>query len=351
MDGQQLKNWLLENGGPAIRYRTAAELLDDVDTTIYKKDLIASPMTQLWLSRMGQPGGLTSFHGSHPEAFENACTKLSEMGIVAGTPVFDRKTAPVRRDFAERESYTGKFIVAGALTRAGYGSEPAVQAFLCKRLEDLYGFANAFNYDVYIDQDTYGDFPAAFRKRSFLIPAYNGLLPSIYDMLAFAYWPPALKTNELQQKIDTVVNYVLHPDYQELEDGYGVMRDAPRRYWSIGWSVHLPGYKGFDVMPDGRAKYFIQRLEMMARFPTVHEHRWFKECLGHLEGFQQEDGTYRFPGRYLREQQSGYWVTGAYTRLDEDRRRRISLTVESTFRMLSIKRYNIMKDQIRDESI
>jgi hypothetical protein len=350
MDNQQLKNWLLVNGGPAIRYRTAVELLD-VDTTSYKKDLIASPMTQLWLSRVGHPEGLFSFHGSHPDAFENACIKLSELGVLAGTSVLDEKTTLFRRDFAERESYTGKFIVAGVLTRAGYGLEPAVQAFLTARLEDLYGFTKAFNYDVYIDQDTFGDFPAAFRKRSFLNPAYNGLLPSIYDMLAFAYWPPALKTGELQQKIDTVVNYVLHPEYQELEDGYGVMRDAPRRYWSIGWSVHLPGYQGFDVMSEGRAKYFIQRLEMMARFPITHKHRWVKESLEHLDSFQQEDGTYRLPSRYLREQQSGYWVSGAYTRLDEDRRRRISLTVESTFRMLSIKRYIAMWDKRCDESI
>jgi hypothetical protein len=83
---------------------------------------------------------------------------------------------------------------------------------------------------------------------------------------------------------------------------------------------------------------------MMTRFPTTHDHRWIKESLEHLEGFQQEDGTYRFPGRYLREQKSGYWVTGAYTRMDENRRNRKSLTVESTFRMLSIKK-NIVKQR------
>ena len=48
-----------------------------------------------------------------------------------------------------------------------------------------------------------------------------------------------------QLKIDTVVAYVLHPDYQALEEGYGVMRAGKRRYYSMGWSVHLPGYDGF----------------------------------------------------------------------------------------------------------
>ena len=49
-------------------------------------------------------------------------------------------------------------------------------------------------------------------------------------------------------------------------------------------------------------------------------------------------GTYHFPARYLREQPSGYWVQGAYMRLQENRRARLSLELESTFRMLKIKR-------------
>ena len=339
MNEKQIKTWLIENGGPAIRYRTATELQDTAVKVArdLKAELINSQMPQLWLSRIGGPGGLFSFHGSHPEAFENACIKLSELGIKAATPIFDEKTSTFRRDFAERDNYVGKFVVAGALTRAGYGEEQAVHNFLLERTERLYTMARTKNYDIYIDQDAFSDFPGAFRKRPLVNPDFNGMLPSIYDMLALAYWPPTLKNDEIQHKINTIVDYVLHPDYQAFNDGYGVMRSGPRRYYSMGWSVHLPGYMGFEVMSDGRAKYFIQRLEMMTSFPNTHGHRWIKESLEHLKGFLLEDGTYRFPGRYFREQQSGYWVTGAYTRLDENRRNRISLTVESSFRMLSIK--------------
>lgn len=335
--------WLLENGGPAIRYRTATELINDdkaIDVVSLKSDLLGNPMTQEWLARVGKPGGLFSFHGSHPEAFENACLKLSDLGILAGTPILDEITEDFRKDFAERESYTGKFILAGVLTRAGYGMEPALRDFLLQRLETLYEMAKTGNYDIYIDQDTYGDFPNAFRKRRLLNPDYNGKLPSIYDMLALAFWPTDLKTPAIQEKIDTIVGYVLHPDYQALDEGYGVMRDGPRRYYAIGWSVHLPGYFGLEGMPEGRAKYFVQRLEMMARFPNTHDHQWIVNSLAHLDDFRLEDKVcgyvYRYPGRFLREQQQGYWVTGAYTRLDEDRRHRHSLTVESTFRMLSL---------------
>ncbi len=341
MDEGQLKKWLMENGGPAIRYRTATELLTgDPDADLYalKINLINNPMTQLWLSRIGQPGELFSFHGSKPAAFENACIKLSELGIKAGTPAFDEKTASFRHDFSER-SYTGKFIVAGTLTRAGYGEEPAIYDFLLNRLEILYTMARTKNFDIYVNQDTFSDFPSAFRKRPLLNPAYNSMLPSIYDMLVLAYWPPSLKNAEIQNKINTIVDYVLHPAYQAFDEGYGVMRASPRRYYSIGWSVHLPGYEGFNTMSDRRDMYFVQRVEMMARFPHSHNHRWLKQSLAHLEGFQQTDGTYRFPGRYLRELTQGYWVTGAYTRLEENRRPRMSLTIESTFRILRLQSY------------
>ena len=81
----------------------------------------------------------------------------------------------------------------------------------------------------------------------------------------------------------------------------------------------------------------VQPLELMAHFPTATRHAWFGNSLSHLESFRQDDGTYRFPARYLKEASGGYWVSGAYMRLEQNRRRRDSLTLESTFRMCKIK--------------
>jgi len=60
--------------------------------------------------------------------------------------------------------------------------------------------------------------------------------------------------------------------------------------------------------------------------------------MAHLKGFRTEQGTHRFPVRYLREQPNGYWKQGAYMRLEENRRARQSLALDSTFRMQKIKR-------------
>ncbi|MGC9349789.1 MAG: hypothetical protein ACP5JG_16745, partial [Anaerolineae bacterium] len=85
MTGSEVHAWLLQEGGPAIRYRTARELLSGgADSTANAEELLASPMVQTWLARLGEPGGLASFHSSKPEAFENAAAKLRDLGLHAG---------------------------------------------------------------------------------------------------------------------------------------------------------------------------------------------------------------------------------------------------------------------------
>ena len=54
MDASTLTQWLLEHGGPAIRYRTATELVNDpagVDLDRLGADLVSSQMVQMWMDR------------------------------------------------------------------------------------------------------------------------------------------------------------------------------------------------------------------------------------------------------------------------------------------------------------
>jgi hypothetical protein len=339
-----LVQWLFENGGPAIRYRTATELMDDgesVDLERLAADLVQSSMAQLWMDRFAplRPGDMFSLHGSNPDAFENVCAKLCELGIGAGMlAACDERMHPFRRYLAQEGAFWGQTLLASCLNWAGYGDDEAVQACLVDRLDKISELAQSGTYDIYIDHDTFGDCPAAFRKRPLVNPEFNDKLPGIWDMYALARYPQALMNAETARRIEAVVAYVLHPDYQALNEGYGYMRAGPRRYYSMGWSVHLPGYDGFQFSRAIHAHMFVQRLELMAHFPVARQSSWFQDCLQHLEGFRTEQGTYRFPARYLREQASGYWVQGAYMRLEENRRSRQALELDSTFRMCKIKK-------------
>ncbi|UCB43338.1 MAG: hypothetical protein JSV77_01440, partial [Dehalococcoidales bacterium] len=81
---------------------------------------------------------------------------------------------------------------------------------------------------------------------------------------------------------------------------------------------------------------FVQRLVLMGQFPAARSHPWFINSLNHLQGFQTENGTYLFTRSYLPEQSSGYWVTGARLGLEEDRKVRHAIELESTYWMTKL---------------
>ena len=82
----------------------------------------------------------------------------------------------------------------------------------------------------------------------------------------------------------------------------------------------------------------VQRVELMAHFPSARRHHWFRDCIEHLDSFRTEDGTWLLPRHYLKEERVRYWVTGAHMGLEESRRSSRAIELESTFRLLKIRR-------------
>jgi hypothetical protein len=347
---EQALEWLLEYGGPAIRYRTATELLDDstgVDLDELTAALLESPLVNEWLERLIPETGLNQLHGSKPTTYESAMGKLTQLGCRSGMLPFDERVRPFRDWLAQtmRDAQDWSWMafqramVGGFLAVAGYHDDWAVRQQMVRRLEVLYQFTRRKDYDIYVDRSDYPGIPAGFRDKPLVDPAlYPGgeqCFPSIYDIHALAHfvWDDAQ-----QQQVDTVIDYVLHPDYQALPEGYGLMRAGKRKYYAIGWSVHLPGYSGLDDLSGRDARRLVQRVVLLAHFPTARAHRWFQENLSHLETYRAERGTYVFPRPYLREGRSGYWVMGAYMGLEENRRSKLAIELESIFWMLKIKK-------------
>ena len=68
---RQLVPWLMEHGGPAIRWRTATEVAPNpeaYDLDALRADLLASGLASTWLDRLMPP----DIHSSKDTAFENA---------------------------------------------------------------------------------------------------------------------------------------------------------------------------------------------------------------------------------------------------------------------------------------
>ena len=359
MNQQELVNWLFENGGPAIRYRTATELMPpsgNINTGQLIEELLQSQLVKTWLERFTPVRGINSLHSSKSTAFENVVGKLTDLGCRHGMAELDRQTRPFRQwlqDNIERpprniqEGFVRR-LIAAFLARAGYTDDPVVGTVLKNRLETISDFTRQGSYDIYVDPADYERMPRSFQKKPLVNPALtrdgNSCLPSIYDIIGLAAYLPQHGTEDDQIRFNTIINYILNDRYQKLHPGYGILRTEDRRYYAMGWSVWLPGFFGepsLDTRP-GRSTpemlgAFIQRLVLMGEFPTTREHPWFINNLNHLEGFRTGNGTYQFPRAYLTEKPVGYWVAGARMALEENRRKALAIELESTFWMAKLK--------------
>jgi hypothetical protein len=337
---------LMTYGGPVVRYRTARDLLrlrgDEVER--HERCMLDSPLVTTWLDRLEH---VTRLHNSGNDCFENVAGKLMEFGVRAGTKSLDRSIAGFRGllnpDSGVENGDLGRSIVAWAMANAGYTDDPTLRDYLSRRLDTLHDFAREHSYDIYMPPGSYSDIPAAFRDRplvrpEIVSPEHFGL-PFIHDMYALAHMPSGMLDAATEQKRNTVIDYILHPSYQALPQGYGIMRSGKRRYHAIGWNVDLPGYNAPTVVSGHQAAYFVQRAELMARFEHARNHPWFDRAVQHLDSFGTERATWLFPRNYLVERQTGYWVTGSHMGLEENRRSQRAIEVESTFRMLRIKRH------------
>jgi hypothetical protein len=341
--------WLLARGGPVIRYRTARELIGNPPAEIAEMadELLQSPSVKVWLDRLQSTKEFNDLHSSKVTAYENAMGKLIQLGCHSGMPAFDEKTKPFRVCLWDNNASTDfywtpfmRMVVGSFLCAAGYHQEPAIQAYARHRLETLWRFTREQDFDIYTDRAQYPDIPKGFHDKPLVKPElYVGgemQFPSIYDLYAMAHYPVDLRSEEFQQKINAVIEYVLHPSYQAFPEGYGLMRAGKRKYYAIGWSVHLPRYPNSPEKCNENR--LIQRLVLMSNFPEARKHPWFTENVARLDDYRTDHGTYMFPRSYLQERPSGYWVTGAYMGLEENRRQKIAIELESSFWMLKIKK-------------
>jgi hypothetical protein len=349
-------NWLLRHGGPVVRYLTACELISSPTFTEdqLKDGVMRSSAVRYWMECLA---GFTDFgdmHGSRDTCFENALGKLTLFGIRSGTSEFDERCKPYLSLLEDSKNGFDiiqvfyRTITASLLAMAGYLVNACVRDWVMARLDAVFAFVKRGGYSIYADKAKFKGIPAAFRDCPVIDPDLyvkgKFALPWIYDMFAFRAQYVNTSDKSVKNKIETVVSYIMHPGYQRLYEGYGVVCTGENRYNVMGWHVWLPGYNG---MHTGNFKMgcLVQRLELMSVFPNVLSSHWFMNNLNLLEGYMTDRGTYRFPKQYIKEKKNSYFMTGAHMGLGENRRQRLALDIESTFWMLKIRRNMARKDK------
>ncbi len=235
MTEQQLLEWLLQHGGPVIRYRTVIELLDEpgaLSPDRLRQELLDCPEVRQWLDNLGRG----PIHHSVDTAAENAMGKLLQFGLHAGIPEFDAKMLPFVEHLVHHPG--DALFLAPFLIRGGYWRQEPVATWFRQRLQRLHDFAIQGNYDVFLSAEDAAHVPTAWRGKPIYrpelpLPAHEGhlLLPTCYDWYAMAYFPrddPAIR-----RMIDTVAAYACDPRFQAISHGYGWDK-ARRRCWAGG---------------------------------------------------------------------------------------------------------------------
>jgi hypothetical protein len=259
MKATETYKWLMENGGPVIRYRTATELMmpdkapsmKALDIQALRNDLLQNPLVRTWLDNFKPPFLLcrdmdtqgefthasTEIHGAKDTALENMLGNLTDLGLQKGMPELDKRVAPylewLNTSYDKRTQYFFlewmTQLVANLMARAGYADEPVVKNLQKEHLDTVYQFTRKGDHNIYVDPDKYKKMPANFQKRPLINPELTSgqfKLPLIYDIVGWgAYLREAAEDKE-QKKADTVIEYILNDDYQRFPWGYGVMMDG-----------------------------------------------------------------------------------------------------------------------------
>jgi len=352
--------WLMDNAGPIIRYRTSVELLGEnkaEGVQSLKKRVLSDDLVKYWLNNLRPGYRMNDLHGSTPEAYENVMGKLYEYGLRKGTRILDMKTEPFCNWLTASTEPSVQFnvfmrtLISAFLAMTGYSENEAVNSVLLSRLEAIYPFAKKGDLrDFHVPIDSFPGFPTVWKKRGrpLINPDLhpNGVrkFPLIYDIYGFLQSTPIMTNPELRSKVEVIIKFIFSPEYQNLPRGYGIMRAENGRYYSCGWSIHLPRYfdpkclqkKGDYVFGGPTMAQLIMRLNLMSRSKSAREHPWFTRSLAMLEAYRNEDGLVTFPRNFLPDKKVGYWVQASRMGLESNRRRKKAITCESTFRYYEI---------------
>ena len=369
MDSNDLVGWLLKEGGPAIRYRTALELAgtDGAAAALpLLEDLLRTQRVQWLLRQMDsfEPYErmdirvLNALHGMKPQCLENVVARLLELGLRAGVADLDTKMERlhgyidhplVRRALADRQQATvdgGRavfvaIVCASYLLRGGYYDDAIVQ-FVQRRLALLDRLASEKTYEIYLTPAELHDLPKQWAGKPIIRPemaptAGDTPLPLVHDFFALAYLPRDRMSLAVRKQVEDVVAYASDERYRALAPGYGYLWSSasPRVCHGCGWSLDLPD-------PDSANRYeqrkIVQRLELLARLPGGAASRWFQRAMQVIESYRTSAGTYCLPRSYLVEAKSGYYVGGDYMGLEDKRKTDKALELESTLRVLLLKK-------------
>jgi hypothetical protein len=345
-------DWLFENANVPIKYCITEK--HKPQRKIMEDELLKFPEVSFWLnilSNNAKVNSIKNIHGSHDYRYENIMGKLTQLGLNREISIFDRcctfylkfldRQIRMKRDKDLTISklysfYDYELLIVTFLSLAGYVDAPAVQYVIQKRISLLYEFTKERRYDIYIDGSRY---PGVKKEwQPFIIdPSLyddgNIHFPTIHDYFLFSVSIEQLNT-QLQTKIDTIVNWLFDEQYEMIKRNYGYFYVPGGAYSTkaICFKFNIPNISENRVNEED-IMYLLQRVYILSHFKICNYNDWFKKAIDYLKTFRNETGRYEFPRKMLTEKRDTYWIFSGHMGMGENRRKKPSNEIESTYWM------------------
>jgi len=331
-------DYLLQNAGPVIRYRVRGELMDEGTPELQEADyqeLLALPIVRKRLD------ALTSLNYEHiqgcgPDRLENVLPMLGEFGLRVGVEAFDERFDSGHAFAACQRTPRARLIAYAILLHAGLRDNRLVD-FFAQRAQWIDEYTANGDYDVFESPSTYSSIPKGYRDRPILRNDWydngNMRFPTIYDLIGLApiY---SLVDQTTRARIDRIIRYVLDPRYA-VTYTYQIVTCSAGKFHTVGAYCFAPEYT--QELVNAKFAGSIFYLERLSCFKAAVESDWFQNNMGYFASQQIGRDVYLLSDRHLIECTLG-WVFGMHMSLGESRRKSVYREIESTFRMMRIRK-------------
>ncbi len=366
--------WLVENGGPAIKLRMMNESMIEKDS--YNAGELVEELMQIEKVRTtltyfdkfkdfkSMPNNkLYAFvHNCYEDCFEMFMPFFTKLGFKAGMPILDEKVEYMRDVYLYlitpnesgvlHWSHVHGLSIILYLLEAGYCNNDIVD-YIAARINKVYKIAEIQEFDFYeTDPSKIRQRPKIWKVTPVLKDIHNCEmgevpLPTINTLMGMLYLYNYITDKETKKKIDDIVNYIIDPRYQKTRGDYGIHWFEDKAYHASAGGVCLPLYEN-DVLIGNEKYSFLNIINLMSYSPIALGTEWFLKCMDFLEQYKTERDTYIFPDDFLYHTfirpanpsvvYSAYISKDVLPKIKRSERRSYAIELISTFFVLLMKK-------------
>lgn len=245
-------------------------------------------------------------HNMYDYCFEKFIKVIYEVGLRAGNELLDEKVTtyirPVYQYLIKKYPFYATIIIS-ALLKLGYDYDDMIE-FALHRVDQLHRLSLTNEFDIYVKQE---DIKHVFKwmKGNLILkdkysPYKDDLpLPLHLDIEMLSRIPKKFIDEQTSHKLEDIMHYIEHPEYQRLNGDYGWMWEEEfKTYHAANNGFCIPLYYS-DKLMEKEFPFFLNDTINLSYSKVFRSTEYYDFWVKHLEQYKTERGTYCFPEQFF----------------------------------------------------